>query len=50
VNQKEEGGKKQVRKKGRGNIKTKHVKSLDRTGIRCQIEKTKRLMKIRPAE
>jgi len=27
------------KRRERGNIKTKHVKSIDRMGIRCQVEK-----------
>jgi len=50
VNQKEEGKKTQVIKKGKGYHQKKHVKSIDRMGIRCQVEKTKRLMKLGPAK
>jgi hypothetical protein len=50
VNTKEKGKKHKSKRRERGNIKTRHVKSLDRMGIRCQVEKTKRLMKLRPAE
>jgi hypothetical protein len=39
VNPKEEGKKHKSKRRERGNIKTNHVKSLDRMGIRCQVEK-----------
>jgi hypothetical protein len=39
VNQKEKGKETQVKRRERGNIKTKHVKSLERMGIRLHVEK-----------
>jgi len=47
---KRRGEKPKSKRRERGNTKTKHVKSLDSMRIRCQVEKTKGLMKRRPAE
>jgi len=47
---KRRGEKLKSKRRERGNTKTNHVKSLDSMRIRCQVEKTKGLMKLRPAE